>query len=183
MNYGLPTELEFDGQNYKIRNNGDYRMVLDVIAALKDDELTSSERLQVALYIFYEEYQKIIDIETAIDRMMWFLNNGETEKDHDSSEKPIMDWNHDFKLLVAPINKILGVEIRAVPYLHWWTFLSGYMEIGEGTFQTVISIRKKRQKGQKLENWEREFYQKNRSTIDLPSNLTEEEKEFLELDF
>jgi hypothetical protein len=94
-----------------------------------------------------------------------------------------MNWKHDFKSLVAPVNRVLGYEIRSVNYLHWYTFLSAYFEIGECQFQTIVSIRSKRMKGKKLENWEQEFYRENKKMVDLPQNLTEEEQEWLDSDW
>ena len=182
MIYDLPVDIEIEGVKHHIRNNGDYRMTLDVIAALNDNELTQEERLQAALFIFYEDVYQISDLNTAALEMMRFINNGEDDEDEEPTP-PIMDWQQDFKLMVAPINHALGCEIRSVPYLHWWTFLSGYMEIGEGTFQTVISIRSKKRKGQKLEKWESDFYRENKKMIDLPLRLTDEEQEFLDSDW
>lgn len=183
MSYELPIDVEIDGAKHKIRNGGDYRVILDVIAALKDEELSTAERVQCALYIFYENINEIDNIQAAIDGMMLFLNNGEEDTKSNTHSEPIMDWNHDFKILVAPLNKILGVEIRSIPYLHWWTFIGAYMEIGEGTFNTVVSIRNKLLKHQKLEKWENEFYQKNKKMVDLPSWFTKEEQEYLESDW
>ena len=94
-----------------------------------------------------------------------------------------MDWEHDFKVLVAPMNKVLSCEIRTVEYLHWWTFLAGYMELGECLFSNIVSIRKKKMTGKKLEQWEQEFYRENKKLVDLPQNLTEEEKEWLDSDW
>ena len=51
------------------------------------------------------------------------------------------------------------------------------MEIGEGTFATVVSIRDKKAKGKKLEDWEREFYKENKTLIDLDVKYSEEELE------
>ena len=77
MSYELPIDVEIDGAKHKIRNGGDYRVILDVIAALKDEELSTAERVQCALYIFYENINEIDNIQAAIDGMMLFLNNGE----------------------------------------------------------------------------------------------------------
>ena len=49
-------------------------------------------------------------------------------------------------------------------YLHWWTFLGAYMEIGESLFSQILSVRMKKAKGKKLEDWEREFYKENKTT-------------------
>lgn len=91
-----------------------------------------------------------------------------------------MNWEHDFPMLVSPINKSLGFEIRSVEYLHWWTFIGGYMEIGECQFSTVVGIRKKLRRGVALDKWEREFYEANRSKVDFKSNLTKEERDWLD---
>ena len=50
-----------------------------------------------------------------------------------------MDWDQDAPLIVPAINKVLGGEVRAMPYLHWWTFVGAYMEIGEGVFSSVLA--------------------------------------------
>ena len=56
------------------------------------------------------------------------------------------------------------------------------MWIGEGVFNTIGSIREKRRKGKKLERWEKEFYQNNKTLVDLKVKKverSEEEKEAL----
>ena len=183
MNYSLPYSVNIDGEELQIRNKCDFRVVLDVIEALNDEDLTEQEKIQCALYIFYgEELTKISNYEEAVKQMLIIVNGGEEETEQ--TEKPrLMDWKHDFPILVAPINRVLNFEIRSVDYLHWWTLLSAYYEIGECTFQNVVSIRSKRMKGKKLEKWEEEFYRENRKMIDLPQKLTKEEQDFLDSDW
>jgi hypothetical protein len=48
MMWNLPLSVEIDGKDYKIRNKCDYRMVLDVINALNDEELEKVYRIQCA---------------------------------------------------------------------------------------------------------------------------------------
>ncbi len=182
MNYDLPCCIEINGEEHPIRKRGHYKVILDVIAALNDDELTEQQRIQAALIIFYEDVKEITDYQTAAEKMMDFINEGETDSGN-STDVPLMDWEQDFKLMVSPINKIMGAEIRSLEYLHWWSFLGAYKEIGECTFSTVISIRKKKQKGQKLDKWEQEFYRENRKIIDIPKKLSPEERTLLEADW
>ena len=181
INYELPVEIEINDTKYPIRNKGDYRMMLDVIAALDDEELERDDRIRCALYIFYEDITAVKDIKTAAGKMMEFINLGESESGNDTPS--LMNWAQDFKIIVPPINGILGFEVRSAEYLHWWTFMGAYMEIGEGTFRNVISIRKKKRTEKKLEKWEEEFYRENRKMIDLPMNLSPEERELLEADW
>jgi hypothetical protein len=179
----LPLSVEINGENFAIRNKCDYRVVLDAISALNDVELSEQEKIQCALYVFYEDAENITDYEIATKEMMRIINNGEEATLEEQQKPKVMDWEHDFKVLVAPMNKVLSCEIRTVEYLHWWTFLAGYMELGECLFSNIVSIRKKKMTGKKLEQWEQEFYRENKKMVDLPQNLTEEEKEWLDSDW
>ena len=97
-----------------------------------------------------------------------------------SGRKPkVMDWQQDFPLIVSPINKALGFEVRAVEYLHWWTFLAAYQEIGDCLFAHVVSIRRKKKRGQKLDKSDQQFYRENRQIIDLKIEMTNEEQDIL----
>ena len=87
-----------------------------------------------------------------------------------------MDWDQDAPLIVPAINKVLGGEVRAMPYLHWWTFVGAYMEIGEGVFSSALAIRQKKAKHKKLEKYEQEFYRENKSLIDIQPRLSAEEQ-------
>ena len=51
------------------------------------------------------------------------------------------------------------------------------MEIHEGVFSQVLSLRQKKSKGKKLEKWEQEFWRSNRELCVLQHKLSKEEKE------
>lgn len=183
MMWDLPVSVEIDGKLYNIRNKCDYRVVLDVINVFKDIELNKEEKIKASLFIFYEDLSELKDVEKAFNEMLKIINNG--EESNEQSKKPqIMDWEHDFKLLAPPISKVLGYDVRTPKkYCHYWTFLGAYMEIGECVFANVIAIRSKRLKGKPLDKQEREFYNENKKLVDLPMNLTEEEKEWLDSEY
>jgi len=85
-----------------------------------------------------------------------------------------MDWVQDEQLIFAEINKQIGhIDIRSLPYEHWWTFIGRYMTIGDGLFMSIVSIRKKIKAGKKLDESEREFYNQNRDMIDLEVDMQE----------
>ena len=183
MIWDLPLSVEIDGVSHKIRNDCDYRMVLDVICALNDNELTDDEKLKCALYIFYEDLDNCKDIEKAIDEMYKVISGGEKPKNRKENNPKVMDWEHDFPQIAPPISRVLGYDVRTPnKYTHWWSFIGAYMEIGECTFATVISIRQKKAKGKKLEDYERKFYFEHKDIVDLPLNLTQDEKEWLDID-
>ena len=73
----------------------------------------------------------------------------------------------------------MGTEIRALEYLHWWTFIAAYNEIGDCTFSQVVNIRNKRAMGKPLDKGEREFYRKNRELVDFQKKYTSEDDELI----
>ena len=180
-NWNLPTSVEIDGKKYAITQKCDYRVVLDVIKALKDNDLSEQERVYCALYMFYEDLSVFDVAQKAVTEMMKIINNGEEEEPNQPQKPILVDWEHDFSLLCPPINRVLGYSLRNKDnYTHWYDFIGAYMEIGECNFATVVSIRSKRAKGQKLEKHEQEFYKENKKMVDLPFNLTEEEQDWLD---
>lgn len=181
----FPTSLNIGGVEYEIRT--DYRAVLDVLAALNDPELTDSDpqmtsymQSRVILEIMFPQFDDIPveHLQEALDKVVEFIDMGISD---DRKKPKTMDWEQDAPIIIPSINKVLNCEIRAQKYIHWWTFLGAYMEIGEGLFSNIIHIRQKKAKGKKLEKWEQEFYKENKSLIDFKqkSQRSEEEKEML----
>ena len=133
----------------------------------------------MAVKIFYPDWDQITDMAAAVKFMLWFLDGGVDRGDQRQQPKQ-MDWEQDFPMIIAPINRVAGRDVRALPYMHWWTFIGYYMEIGDCTFSTILDIRRKLRKHKKLEKWEREYYDENRELIDFKSaHLTDNEDEFI----
>ena len=179
MIYNLPFALEIHGKEYEIRS--DYRAILDICIAIGYPELSNEEKTLVALDIFYpqfdamppEHYQK------AIDKCFWFINCGAEDTGNRKAPK-LVDWEMDFPYIVAPINRVCGQEIRAVEYMHWWSFVSYYYEIGgDCVFAQIVHIRDKLARGKPLDKAERKWYRQNRSLVDFKKKYTEEEKALL----
>lgn len=174
----LPTSVEVCGTAYEIRS--DYRAVLDICTALNDPELTNEDKAIVSMYIFYpsfcdmphEHYQE------AIKKCFWFISCG-NEDDHNRHEPRLVDWEQDFQYIVAPINRVMGTEIRSVEYMHWWTFVSAYYEIGDCTFAQIVRIRNKKIRGKPLDKQEKEWYRQNRYLVDFKTTYTDAEKDIL----
>lgn len=184
MMWDLPVAVLIDGKKYDIRNKCDYRVVLDCICALNDTQLDMRNRLECALYIFYEDLTDCKDYEAAVKEMYKIIGYGESDEPNDTQtgSPPIMSWEYDFKILAPPISRVLGYDIRTPEkYTHWWTVVGAYYEIGDCVFAQIVNIRNKRFKGKKLEKWEEEFYLENRKKVDLPLSLSDEEQEWLNL--
>ena len=118
------------------------------------------------------------DYRAALERCFWFIGGGGEEQSSRPAPK-LMDWEQDFRYIVAPINRVLGQEIRAAEYLHWWTFLAAYYEIGDCLFAQIVRIRAKRAKGQPLDKADAAWYRENRELVDLKAQYTQGEEELL----
>lgn len=167
----LPTSLNVGGKDFEIRT--DWRDILRIIFAMNDPDLSNSERARVVLMVMYKDYKNLPDLNEAIEKAMWFIACGNEEKQ--SSEQKMMDWEHDLHMIIPPINRVAGHDVRSPEPCHWWTFISHYNEIGECHYATIFSIRYKRMKHEKLEKWEKDLYKKYKDEIDLPVRLTQEE--------
>jgi hypothetical protein len=173
----LPTSLNVNGVERAIRS--DYRVALLIFHAFNNPELSDWEKAIIMLDCLYENAKEIPsdDIEEAINKAVWFLDGGVTDRETKyRSTKKVLDWEQDEQMIFSAVNKVAGKEVRALEYLHWWTFLGYFNEIGEGLLTTVINIRHKKNKGKKLEKYEQEFYRENKHLIDIKEKLSAEEQ-------
>lgn len=180
--YEIPTKIFIEGEEFPIRNNGDYRMVLDCFKALQDAELNPKERVFCSLLIFYENINSIADInkfpdlETAIKEMYNFFNCGKDQSVGKRMKHRLIDWDKDSQMICSAINKVANKEVRAEPYIHWWTFMGYYSAVGESLLSTVLSIRDKLSRGKKLEKYEREFKNENPEYFVWNARTTDDEE-------
>ena len=183
--YEIPTTITVGSTEYQIRNKGDYRMVLDCFSALQDASLNSNERLFCSLIIFYEDINCIADInkfedlEEAATKMFDFFNCGRSQSIGKKMNHKLIDWEQDSQIICSAINKVANKEVRAEPYIHWWTFMGYYSAVGESLLSTIVSIRDKIVRGKKLEKHERIFRQENPEYFVWNTNNIDDEAEEL----
>lgn len=173
----LPDSLTVNGREYPIRT--DYRDILTIMEAYEDPDLDGAEKAFTMLYILYPDFEEIPqdDLEEAFRQAAWFIDCGAQMKDEAKRTPRLVDWGQDERLLFPAVNTAAGMEVRAVEYMHWWTFMGYFMEIREGTYAQVLSLRQKKAKGKKLEKWELEYWQNNRDICQLRKRLSSEEIE------
>lgn len=176
----LPKQLNINGTERAIRS--DFRVALLIFQAYNEPDYTKFEKESIMFECLYEDYEciPIGDHQEALNQAKWYLDGGGIEEVKDTKHqkaKKIIDWEQDEQIIFSAVNKVAGCETRAVDYLHWWTFLGFFNEIGEGLLSTVINIRQKKNNKVKLEKHEQEFYKKNKTLIDLKEILPKEEAE------
>lgn len=166
----LPETAEIGGVTYPI--HADFRDILEIFQYLDDPDQPEYIRWRIALALFYEGEIPQKDWQEAMEYLSAFLSCGE----QDAKPGPkLLDWEQDAQMIVADVNKVAGTEVRALPFLHWWTFMAYFNAIGEGQLSTMVSLRDKLRRGKKLEKWEREFYQKNKARVDLKKRYSAED--------
>ncbi len=178
----LPETLTVGIEDYSIRT--DYRNVLQVFEAFQDPELTREEKWIVAVYLLFKNFscdndvlqatQNGFDLGEAMKQISWFISSGQPEKQ--IVEFPVYDWVKDEQIIFSSVNKVAGGEIRELEYLHWWTFLGYFNEVGEGTFSFIVGIRHKLNHGKKLEKHEKEFLSHNKELVLMKKPKTKEEQ-------
>ena len=181
--WDLPTTLNIHGTEYRIRS--DFRAVLDVLTAMNDPDLflpdadeweQQAVRMSTMTTIIYPDYELIprVHYMEACNKAIQFIDMGMKE----DSKRPLprlMDWEQDGQIIIPAINRVVGKEVRALEYMHWWTFLGAYMEIGDCLFSQIVSVRGKKAKHKKLDTWEKEFIRENQELVELKKKYTEQE--------
>lgn len=173
--WNLPESITVGGIDYHI--NADFRDILTVIKHLENENNPEWLRWKIAVAVFYDGEIPDEYAQEAMQKMAEFISY---ENANDRPGPKLIDWEQDASAIVSGVNKVCGKEIRSMRFLHWWTFLGYFNEIGEGQLQTIVSIRDKKKRGKKLEKWEQEYYRDNKSKIDIQKKYTTEEIEQIE---
>ena len=166
----LPKSLEVGGQEWEIRS--DYRNILCVFEALEDKDLSDAEKLYVTLLRIYVDFENMPKdlYQEAYEKASKFM---ECHERSDNKKSPrLINWHKDEHMIFPAINAVAGCEVRAVEYMHWWTFM-GYFENvdNEGLWSFVISIRQKELMGKNLRSMNVISLIKTRSYVLLNGKL------------
>lgn len=175
--YKLPTSLEVGGFCFDIRT--DYDVILDVLDDLNNPDYEPDEQAEIMGIAIFPDWDNIPDElkEEALAKAADFIDMG--MKPEDTNRPRLMDWQQDAPLIISAVNAVSGFDIRTVSHLHWWSFLSAYMGIGDSLFSAVISIRAKKARNEKLDKYERKFLSENYNMVALQTHYSENDKEMM----
>ena len=174
--------LTVRGKQYPIRT--DYRDILKILLAFDDDELDPKEKAYVLLAQVFPDLRSIPaeDYAEAYTEALAFVSCESVEKLQKQKKRSprMVDWEKDEMMLFPAINRAAGFEVRAVEYMHWWTFMGYFQCIDrEDTYGFILSIRQKKAKHKKLEKYEQEFFNANREICDLNFRTRQETEDEL----
>lgn len=158
----LPQTIEVCKKKYAIRS--DFRNILRIITAYNDKDLSDREKVFICLRRLFKDANSLPkDEHTYMEAIKAANDFIECRLSSDKPSPKVVNWEKDEQLIFPAINKAAGMEVRAVPYLHWWTFLGYFQGIDrDGLWGTVLTIRQKKALGKKLEKHEKEFLAANR---------------------
>lgn len=178
MNTFLPKTVEIGDCEQPIRWN--WQSAVDTMESMDDPEISGQERTWSAFKCFYPGLDEMSPVNwgEALERLIWFINGGETSTPDEPKRPKLVDWEQDLPLIVAAVNRILGTDVRGRDDIHWWTFLTAYQEIPDDcTFAQVVGIRYKLSRHKPLDKGEREWYRNNRRLVDMKRRFTAEEED------
>jgi len=169
--WNLPRNAVIGGKSYGI--NADFRDILEIFGYLDDPDLPDFLKWRIALSLFYTEALPPKDRGEGMTYFTAFVTGGAPGTGRPAPK--LLCWQHDASVIIGEVNRVAGREIRELPFVHWWTFLSWFHAVGEGQLSFLVSLRDKLRRGEKLAPWEEKYYRENPQQVELPKSYTQEE--------
>lgn len=133
----LPHSLNIHGVEYPI--DTDFRTILRYDEELKNVEESLEGIGRCLKMVFIDRLP--MDPEETVRQMTWFIHGGKVEgKRHRPSRKVLginantpFDFHEDGEMIYSAFrrNDVYGLDLREVPYLHWWEFLAMVNDLPE----------------------------------------------------
>lgn len=161
----LPKKIRVNENVYDI--NYDYKTIIKILIALEDKELTESEKAYVLLHNLYKTDILDEDIEVALKKGVKFIDGGEERTSTPTNEKRIYSFTKDNQYIFGGISQTHNIDLSEKPDMHWWVFLSLFMDMSPNcTFGELVYYRKRKNEN-KLTKEEKEQYKKIKKIVDL----------------
>ena len=160
----LPTKIKVNNNIYDI--NYDYRTIINILLSFEDTELTKDEQMYIMLKNLYKQDVPENDIEEALKKGIKFIDGGFVEENK-ANEKRIYSFKKDGNYIFSGINQTHHIDLTEKTNLHWWVFLSLFMDMSaDCTFGELVYYRKRKNEN-KLTKEEKEQYRKIKKLVDL----------------
>jgi len=160
----LPTKIKVNNKIIDI--NYDYRTIINILLAFEDEELTYSEKAYIMLNNLYKEEISDEDIEEAISQALKFIDCGEEPKNNKPHTR-IYSFTKDANYIFTGINSTHHIDIDEKSNLHWWKFMSFFMDMSpDCMFGEIVYYRKRKADG-KLTKEEKKHYDEIKDLVSL----------------
>lgn len=175
----LPEALTIRDRQFAI--NADWRFCVNIMRMFERQDLTDNEKILCMVDILYkEEIPDELTVDAA-EQAIWFLNMGENMSGNGGQGGcgRLFSWEQDLRFIISAVEHATHKQIRSMEFYHWWEFMSGFYEIGECVFSTLVHQRKQKKTG-KQSKADKEWWAENKDIAELKIEYTDEEKEALE---
>lgn len=177
----LPTKTP---SKMKIRT--DFRESIKFELLMQDNSISDTDKIKLALNLYYYEPEKIQDVKKAIKDILWFYKCGKEDKNVDSEneennvnnkQKQIYSYEFDAEYIYSAFMEQYKIDLNSIKYLHWWKFKALLISLNENILFSKImgyramNINKIKDKDMK------KHYKKMKKIYALPDMRSEEEKE------
>ena len=121
----LPHQVEIGGVNYRI--NCDFRTSIKFELLIQESELSQREKILETLKLYFNDIPK--DVDTAIERIVWFYSCGNTHKAQKESTQSeyvginqrAYSFSYDKDYIFSAFYQLYGIDLTKED-LHWWKF-------------------------------------------------------------
>lgn len=170
----LPKKIRLKDKLYDI--NYDYKTIINILIAFEDDELTKEEKAYIMIKNLYVDNIPEEHLEIAIEKAIRFIDCDGTFSNEASSQR-IYSFKKDANYIYSGINATHKIDIEEKPNLHWWKFMSLFMDMkSECIFGEITYYRTRLNEG-KLTKEEKAQYKKIKSLIDLEDKTIHKKSE------
>lgn len=180
----LPTAIRVNERIYDV--NSDFRDCLRIILAFEDPDLAPLEKQLVLLENLYTEPVAPGDTAKAIKEGVRFLDGGSDDAGEDCKKPRLYSFAKDAGLIFAAYQQTHKIDLQNAEYLHWWQFMTLFMDLGESTaFCSLVGLRKRVKTG-KASKEEKQIAREMGDLFDVPEvdtrDLAEKELERMFVD-
>lgn len=174
----LPSSLEVQGVQLAI--NADWRPCVNIMRMFERQDLTDSEKILCTVEILYVDEVPDSMVADAAEQAIWFLNMGDFDETGGQGNGcgRLFSWEQDLRFIISAVEHATHKQIRSMEFYHWWEFMSGFYEIGECVFSTLVHQRKQKRTGKQTKA-DREWWAENKDIAELKVELTKDEQEVL----
>lgn len=159
----LPETVLIDGAAVEI--NTDFRMSIEFELLLQDDTISDEERVGKALYLYYPRIPK--NLADAVEQMIWFYTCGQVDK-RTKSSKVLYRFDCDSSYIYSAFLSQYRLDLRELPYMHWWKFRSLLQGLSEDNeFIKIIGYRAM-EISSKMTSDQKRFYKKMKEQHKIP---------------
>ena len=127
----FPKKIMINGREIEIIT--DFREYIRLLDMLKDDKLTSIDKISILKEYFLEEVEIGKEaIQSLTEFILMNQNKINTSKTHEKI-KHLFSYEIDYPCILSGFLQDYKIDLERIPYLHWWKFRMLFDNLSEKT--------------------------------------------------